>query len=309
VRSVVLVLAALTMLAAACGDGDGDDSAEPPGSTAPPSVTDGSGGPGGSTTTAAPTPSTGPSAVPSTTEASTTTGPAAAGAACLASQLLAVPAVAGSGPWADIDVGKCRDGYAHAWTVPQASNLESEQWFFVEDGGAWAVLTSGTGVECADTAGFAELEEACAALGMSPPPPGVGRADIGGWAEGSGCTPGSGGLHDGRWYGLIVEADETAIGFDLACWFTAYAEQAAATEDGEVTNDYWIINDNSLVRDVTLAAGAEVLLVDLAADDGLAEPIDVTEWLAGGGPEASVFDYWIVIRDGAVVRITEAYRP
>ena len=57
---------------------------------------------------------------------------------------------------------------AWAFFRPDASNLESEQIFVRADAGGWAVLTFGTGIDCANDVDFQppELEDACVALGL-----------------------------------------------------------------------------------------------------------------------------------------------
>jgi hypothetical protein len=77
--------------------------------------------------------------------------------------------------WGSVDVQECRGRYARVFvhvegTPPPGTSLEdSEQVFLRYSGGAWAVLTSGTGVTC-DESSFAvvpELEDACAVLGLT----------------------------------------------------------------------------------------------------------------------------------------------
>lgn len=77
----------------------------------------------------------------------------------------------------DVQIADCRNGYARVFAVPDTSScadpdvpcLESEQVYLRDDGGAWAYVDSGTGVECANPEGLLpETLEACEALGLLP---------------------------------------------------------------------------------------------------------------------------------------------
>lgn len=67
-----------------------------------------------------------------------------------------------------VAVQQCQGGYARIFYEPEAANLESEQVFLVDTGGDWAVLTYGTGIDCATETDWrpAQLEDACVALGL-----------------------------------------------------------------------------------------------------------------------------------------------
>lgn len=67
-----------------------------------------------------------------------------------------------------VEVAECQNGYARVFYRPDAQNFETEQLFLRADSGQWAILTYGTGIDCATDTDFqpAELEDACEALGL-----------------------------------------------------------------------------------------------------------------------------------------------
>lgn len=120
--------------------------------------------------------------------------------------------------------------------------------------------------------------------------------------SGSGCSPGSGPLPDGWWYGTVDAAIEDEVAFDLACYYIGAAAEAEAAKRGdEVDNDYYVVNENPQVRTVTLADGATATCVQLGAG---VESVDCTPADVGGD-----WAVWLRVQGGEVDRIVEQYAP
>ncbi len=103
-------------------------------------------------------------------------------------------------------------------------------------------------------------------------------------AEGSGCTPGTEtGLSDGRWYGFIASVNNRRVDFDLACFFTGAAAEAAATEDGEggPPNGFYVRNVNPLIRSLDVAADAMVTWFPDIGNPDSEEAVTFDEWVTG----------------------------
>ncbi|NND12796.1 MAG: GerMN domain-containing protein [Acidimicrobiia bacterium] len=130
-------------------------------------------------------------------------------------------------------------------------------------------------------------------------------------ALGSGCTPDSDVLGDGRWFGFVVEADETGVGFDLACWFGGSAAADAAAEDGEESpppNDYYIRNVNDQLRSIDVWESAFVTWLP-TADPADTRTSPYAEWLAEWPARSYRPGIWIEIENGVIVHIDEQYVP
>jgi hypothetical protein len=151
---VIVVLVALGSATAGCDDAADDD--------------------GTATTTAAQSSSSSPTSDDSTadTETSPSSSPTAGAAPCTSEAILPVVQEALDSPdiaVASVDVTDCQNGYARAIAVPTGANQQSEQVFLRDDGGAWAVVDYGTGIDCADPASLNEADRAaCEALGLAP---------------------------------------------------------------------------------------------------------------------------------------------
>jgi hypothetical protein len=120
--------------------------------------------------------------------------------------------------------------------------------------------------------------------------------------SGSGCRPGGDALPDGWWYGYLDGPVGTDLTFDLACYYIgAAAEAEAASRGDEVNDDYYVVNDNPLLRTVPVADETTASCVDLASDleEVACTPADVA------GPWA----VWLRVQDGEVNRIWEQYAP
>jgi hypothetical protein len=141
---------------------------------------------------------------------------------------------------------------------------------------------------------------------------------------------------DGRYFGLIeaARAEPPTISFDVAQFFFGDAVQKAAEEDGAVAPGEPVANDHyernpskqteslKLAKDVQITAAGPVTRLILPAETRArcrpqcTEEISVTladfvasfrkrkdALSAAGGP------FWVMIKDGLVVRIDEQYFP
>lgn len=96
-------------------------------------------------------------------------------ASCNASDILAsIRAQVDIGPplvWDSVSIQECQGGYArvyaHPGNVPAGWSVEdSEQVFLRSEADGWVVITSGTGISCADSDLSPDLERACTTLGL-----------------------------------------------------------------------------------------------------------------------------------------------
>lgn len=131
-------------------------------------------------------------------------------------------------------------------------------------------------------------------------------------AEGSGCTPGDGALPDGSWFGYVEAASAGSVDFDLACWFTGDAANAAALEDGEtevpVPNDYYVRNQNRVLRSVPVADGAKVVWLE-DPDPSRPTTSDYLTWRAARDGRTYLPGVWLTVAGGEVTEINEQYVP
>ena len=130
-------------------------------------------------------------------------------------------------------------------------------------------------------------------------------------AEGSGCTPGTEtGLPDGRWYGFVESVNDRRVDFDLACFFTGAAAEAAATEDGEggPPNGFYVRNVNPLIRSLDAAADAMVTWFPDNANPDSKETVTFDEWVTGrAGRAGGQPPVWIETEGGAITAIEEQW--
>ena len=132
-------------------------------------------------------------------------------------------------------------------------------------------------------------------------------------------------LEDGRHFGYVraVDADARIIEFDLAYFLSgkeadrAYQEATGNTD--HVPNDYFIVNDNPMLRTLALAPDARLRLLDwnhccetfFEGDLGLfaeaiGEQTDVTD---GDLIYRGQSQWWITVENGLVTEIEEQYSP
>jgi hypothetical protein len=131
-------------------------------------------------------------------------------------------------------------------------------------------------------------------------------------------------LEDGRHFGYVrsVDADAGTIEFDLAYFLSgeeANAAYQAAGGTGPVPNDHFVVNDNPMLRTLTLAPDVRLRLLDWnhcceTFFDGdlslfgqaIEEQGDVTD---GDLIYRGQSQWWITVENGFVTEIEEQYSP
>jgi hypothetical protein len=113
-----------------------------------------------------------------------------------------------------------------------------------------------------------------------------------------------------------VDAESRSVVADVVQWLTgdqarlAYQADNPDDPDGP-PNDYYIRNEDPLLRTLEVAPDAEVGLVFLTEDgDPDVDPAtfeDLAGYVARDEGRAAVF--WLTLRDGVVTAIEEQYRP
>jgi hypothetical protein len=131
-------------------------------------------------------------------------------------------------------------------------------------------------------------------------------------------------LEDGRHFGYVrsVDADAGTIEFDLAYFLSgeeANAAYQAAGGTGPVPNDHFVVNDNPMLRTLTLAPDVRLRLLDwnhccetfFEGDlslfgQAIEEQGDVTD---GDLIYRGQSQWWITVDNGFVTEIEEQYSP
>ena len=126
-------------------------------------------------------------------------------------------------------------------------------------------------------------------------------------AQGSGCAPGVGNLPDGAWFGFVHSWSTSQVAFDMACWWTGTEAEAQATARGEEAFDYYITNDNTTVRLVTVAG--DIPARKAAWGDGDFTLSQVIADPAGSLPTSSPYPAWIYVNGGVVTELAVQYIP
>jgi hypothetical protein len=152
--------------------------------------------------------------------------------------------------------------------------------------------------------------------------PSAGASD-----SGSPAASGSPVIEDGKNFAFVTSVDASAnpptVTYDLAYFLTGDAATQAAKDHGDEApppNDYYIVNDNPTLRTVPLAPGARLVLLDWnhccdQTFDGVlgefANAIDTGREVTVDGRtyKGANSQYWLVAKDGQVVRIEEQYLP
>jgi hypothetical protein len=134
-------------------------------------------------------------------------------------------------------------------------------------------------------------------------------------------------IEDGKNFAFIKSVDASAtpptVTYDLAYFLTGDAATQAAKDHGDEApppNDYYIVNDNPKLRTVALAPDARLVLLDwnhccdTTFEGVLTEFADAVNGDAELTVEGHVYKgrvspYWLVARDGQIVRIEEQYLP
>lgn len=112
---------------------------------------------------------------------------------------------------------------------------------------------------------------------------------------GSGCSPGSGDLPDGIWFGWIAETEPDGFGFDLACLWPGRLEPGAS-------------NDATRVRRLSVTGDAMVYL-----ESG--ETVHYDDWGGSLTPAVNApglddeLAFWVFVNDGAVTELSEYPEP
>jgi hypothetical protein len=127
-------------------------------------------------------------------------------------------------------------------------------------------------------------------------------------------------LEDGRHFVFVKTAFRRANGsvrvrFDLAYFYTGARAASEAAEHGdEVTDGYYIVNDNPRLRTLPLADNVEVEYVPVGACCDL-QPGNIDVWLESIN-ETNQTDYagrdvpwWFTVEGGLITRIEQQYLP
>ena len=105
---------------------------------------------------------------------------------------------------------------------------------------------------------------------------------------GSGCSPGSGPLPDGEWFGFLDGGAETTIDFDLACFVSC-----------EPGTGFAIGNQSSKIRSLPVDSAAVLIFEVVGGPDGV-EPYETVENIEHAGLHNIA---WVYVNDGAVTHI------
>ena len=154
-----------------------------------------------------------------------------------------------------------------------------------------------------------------------------GQAVATGSAGGSALapSPAAAALEDGRHFGYVRSVDPAAgtIEFDLAYFLSGKeadrAYQEATGETGHVPNDHFVVNDNPMLRTLTLSPDVRLRLLDW--NHCCETFFDGDLWLFAQaiGQQTDVTDgdliyrgqsqWWVTVQSGEVTEIEEQYSP
>lgn len=151
----------------------------------------------------------------------------------------------------------------------------------------------------------------------------VATGSVGGGV--SSPSPVDAALEDGRHFGYVrsVDTDARTIELDLAYFLSGeeanHAYQEATGDTGPVPNDHFVVNDNPMLRTLTLAPDVHLRLLDwnhccetfFEGDlarfaQAIRDQADVTD---GGLIYRGQSQWWITIENGLVTEIEEQYSP
>ena len=133
-------------------------------------------------------------------------------------------------------------------------------------------------------------------------------------------TSASPALEDGRHFVYVKRLNGTppnaSMTFDLAYFLTGDAANQAAADHGvptPVPNDYFIVNDNTLLRTLPIVPSVEIDAIDWT---NCCDPTSVSyaDWAASIGTPTDALhgsdsQWWITVKDGQIVKIQEQYLP
>jgi hypothetical protein len=132
---------------------------------------------------------------------------------------------------------------------------------------------------------------------------------------GSGCTPTTSSLPDGRWLGRLASVDTTAgtLGLDLECLFTGAAADAAATADGSssvpVPDNVYLRNNNPRIYELPVVPDVAVGVLTYEKIGGVQFEPTRTGLPAAAALVSRPEPVWIQVVDGWVVAIQQQYLP
>jgi hypothetical protein len=133
-------------------------------------------------------------------------------------------------------------------------------------------------------------------------------------------------IEDGRNFAFVksldLSADPDTVTYDLAYMLTGEAANQAAKKHGDEVpppNDYYIVNDNPKLRTVPLSPDVRLVFIEWshccdetfeASLEAFARALDEGEMTIDGHVyKGRLSPYWLLARDGEVVRIEEQYLP
>jgi len=138
-------------------------------------------------------------------------------------------------------------------------------------------------------------------------------------------SPGEALLEDGRHFGYVrsVDVEGRTISFDLAYFLSGeeanQAYQEATGDTGPVPNDHFVVNDNPMLRTLTLAPDVRLRLLDWNNCCDTFFDGDLALFAEAIGEHADVTDgdliyrgqsqWWITVENGVVTEIEEQYSP
>ncbi|HEX8004054.1 MAG TPA: hypothetical protein VF519_15300 [Mycobacteriales bacterium] len=123
-------------------------------------------------------------------------------------------------------------------------------------------------------------------------------------------------LKDGRHYAYLKSLDtkKLTLTLDVIQFLTGEEAEKAAQEDGEEAYDYYIRNQNTRLRTLTVAANVRVVVNTLTAEETGSSTKDteitlakLASYFAKGEAQRRVF--YVTLSGARVVRINEQYLP
>lgn len=140
--------------------------------------------------------------------------------------------------------------------------------------------------------------------------------------EAKGGATHSASIEDGRHPAMLEEVATGELVVDVIQWLTGDAANQAAIDEGfievgdTVPNDYFIVNDNPMLRTLPIAPGVTVTLSTWDCENIPTEKdVDIQRFVAlfNGAEDCTdnlrVNPYWLTVEGGSVVAIEEQYRP
>jgi hypothetical protein len=122
---------------------------------------------------------------------------------------------------------------------------------------------------------------------------------------GSGCSPGSGPLPDGIWFGDLTNVGLNSFDFDLMCF--APNPPGSTEEDG--IGD--ITNSNPTLRTVPVNTSAHVYVLDAAMNwmDMVYQTWSAVPTLGNGCPPGCPLQGWVYVNGGEATEIVMVWTP